>query len=74
MEINAHPNRLDLDSTLIIEGKKIGVKFSLGTDSHDTETMGFMHYGVTFARKGWLTRGDILNCMDYNKLLEWLHR
>lgn len=61
IEINADPHRLDLPDMLVSEGKKYGVKFSLGTDSHSLEGLSNMPYGVFVARRGWLTASDIIN-------------
>jgi len=72
LEINSYPNRLDLPDILVFEAKKYGLKFALGTDSHDKEGMNLMRYGVTVARRGWLEASDILNTLGYNELLKWL--
>ncbi len=61
IEINADPHRLDLPDTLVREGKKHGVKFSLGTDSHFDGGLQNMPYGVFVARRGWLSADDIIN-------------
>jgi len=72
IEINAYPLRLDLPDDLIIEARKKGCKFTLGTDAHDISGMDLMTYGVSLARRGWLTRHDILNALEYNELYQWL--
>lgn len=61
IEINAEPSRLDLPDFLVREAKAYGVKFSLGTDSHNAESMNNMKYGVFVARRGWTTKHDIIN-------------
>ncbi|MBP9687849.1 hypothetical protein KBD68_04295, partial [Candidatus Woesebacteria bacterium] len=61
IEINADPHRLDLPDMLVREGKKHGVKFSLGTDAHHSSGLANMPYGVFVARRGWLTASDIIN-------------
>jgi len=43
----------------------------INTDSHATDQMDLMQYGVTVARRGWATKRDILNTMAYNELKEW---
>jgi DNA polymerase (family 10) len=68
MEINANPHRLDLDWRLCKIGKDLGVKFVIGTDAHDLDSLRFSVYGVWMAQKGWLEKGDILNCLDYHEL------
>lgn len=71
VEINCYPNRLDLPDTLVRMAGKMGLKFSLGTDSHDKASLTNMRYGVSVARRGWLEPKDILNCQEYDKLLSW---
>ncbi len=72
LEINSYPDRLDLPDSLVYDAHKIGVKFSIDTDAHATEHMSLMQYGVSVARRGWLTKDDIVNSMHYNKFIEWL--
>lgn len=74
VEINCYPNRLDLPDTLVRMAGKMGLKFSLGTDSHDKDSLINMRYGVSVARRGWLTRGDVLNCQSCDKLLSWFRK
>ena len=61
LEINAFPDRLDLNDyyTKLAKGQK--VKFTVGTDAHSLNHMDFMRYGVATARRGWLEKKDILN-------------
>ncbi len=73
LEINADPSRLDLPDTLVHEGVKLGVKFTLGTDSHHGDGMNNMTFGVSVARRGWATPDDIINTRtlsEFEKLLE----
>lgn len=72
LEINCHPLRLDLPDILVREAVKRGVKMTLGSDAHSKEAMETMRYGVSVARRGWCKRSDILNSLDYNKIVKWL--
>lgn len=72
MEINSYPDRLDLPDTLVYDAVRMGVKFSIDTDAHAAEHMLLMPYGVSVARRGWGTKRDIVNCLDYNKFKAWL--
>ncbi len=74
LEINSYPNRLDLPDILVHEAVKRGIKLSLGTDSHDKNSLVNMRYGVSVARRGWAQKQDIINCWDYETLLKWLHK
>lgn len=73
IEINAWPTRLDLEDNLVFEARQLGVKFVISTDSHATEHMHNMSYGVSVARRGWCTKGNILNTLPYEKFNDWLN-
>jgi DNA polymerase (family 10) len=64
MEINASPERLDLDGALIRTAKAKGAKFTVSTDAHHPKQLANMRYGVVTARRGWLGPDDILNTLD----------
>ena len=64
MEINASPERLDLHATLVRRAKSLGVKFVISTDAHHPKHLANMRYGVTMARRGWLTKDDVMNTRD----------
>lgn len=74
LEINAFPNRLDLNDVHIREAIANKVKFTIGTDAHSTAHLSNMIYGVAQARRGWAEKKDILNCLDSKKVLSILHR
>jgi DNA polymerase (family 10) len=61
IEINAHPYRLDLDWRHVRTAKEMGVQFVINPDAHHTSEIGYYRYGVGVARKGWLTKADVLN-------------
>jgi DNA polymerase (family 10) len=61
LEINAHPQRLDLAEDLVYEARKMGIKFIINTDAHSLSDLENMHYGVDVAKRGWCTKDDILN-------------
>lgn len=63
MELNAYPDRLDLCDVHLRMAKKHGVKIVVNTDSHHTSHMEKIRYGVTQARRAWLTREDVLNTL-----------
>ncbi|MBX7259002.1 MAG: DNA polymerase/3'-5' exonuclease PolX, partial [Candidatus Hydrogenedentes bacterium] len=71
LEINANPNRLDVDWRHIRRGRDRGVMFSIGPDAHGVDGIDDVDYGVGIARKGWLGPEHVLNCMDSDALLAW---
>ena len=72
LEINASPQRLDLDSLDAREAKDKGVLISLGTDAHGLQHLDFMKYGVGIARRGWLEKDDVINTLSYDELIDFL--
>jgi DNA polymerase (family 10) len=60
-EINASPERLDLDAPLIRQAKALGAKFVVSTDSHHPKHLANMRFGVSMARRGWLEAADVVN-------------
>ena len=65
LEINAHPNRMDLADTLVRQALEYGVKFIINTDSHDIAQMDNMRFGVAVARRGWAKKEDIANTLPW---------
>ncbi|HVH68641.1 MAG TPA: DNA polymerase/3'-5' exonuclease PolX [Gemmatimonadales bacterium] len=61
LELNGHPERMDLPDTLAAAAKQQGVRFVLSTDSHQPGNLPFMKYAVALARRAGLEAGDILN-------------
>src|SRR3989442_645739 len=72
MECNSYPDRLDLKDVYLRMCKDRGVKVVISTDSHNTANLGFIRYGVTMARRGWLEKADVLNTVPFEKFLEKL--
>jgi DNA polymerase (family 10) len=73
LELNANPNRLDLASEYLRKAQDAGVKIVINTDAHKVDTLEHMQIGVTAARKGWIQEASVLNALDLNDLLEFLH-
>jgi DNA polymerase (family 10) len=72
MEINAYPNRLDLNDVWSRAARDMGVRMSIDSDAHDPEHLKVMKYGVKVARRGWLEKKDILNTNRLQELLKVL--
>jgi DNA polymerase (family 10) len=67
MELNAYPDRLDLNDRHLRMAKERGVKIVINTDSHHTSHMEKIKYGVLQARRAWLTKDDVLNTLTTEK-------
>jgi DNA polymerase (family 10) len=72
LEINASPQRLDLDDVDSRSAVKAGCKLSINTDSHSTGMLGNMRYGVTQARRGWVEAESVINTWSLSNLRKWL--
>ena len=70
MELNSYPDRLDLSDVHLRLAKQHGVKIVINTDSHHTSHMEKLRYGVTQARRAWLTKDDVLNTRPAGKFAE----
>jgi DNA polymerase (family X) len=68
IEINAAPKRLDLDWRWWPLAKQKGVKCVINPDAHRVERLQDLWFGVGVARKGWLTKGDVVNCLPLSKI------
>src|SRR6266436_2685943 len=72
MECNSYPDRLDLKDLHLRMCKDRGVKVVISTDSHSTGNLAYVRYGVTTARRGWLTKADVLNTLSPEQFLQAL--
>jgi DNA polymerase (family 10) len=72
LEINSHPDRLDIDDNIARKARKYGVKVAINSDAHHKKDLGLMSYGVTTARRGWLGAKDVLNTMSGDELIKRL--
>ena len=68
LEINAQPDRLDLNDILAKKAIEMGVKLSIGTDAHNKETLRYIELGVAVARRAWAEKKDIVNTYSIDKL------
>ena len=72
LEVNAYPERLDLNDGNLRMAKKYGVQFMINTDTHITSHFDFMTYGVSMARRGWVEKKDVLNALPLDELMRRL--
>lgn len=74
LEINADPNRLDLNDDYARMARDMGLKLVISTDSHKTSALGNMRYGIFQARRGWLSAEDVLNTRTWVELKKLLKK
>jgi DNA polymerase (family 10) len=72
LELNAHPDRLDLKDIHCRAAKEAGVKISIDTDAHADLQLAAMRYGVLTAKRGWLEPADVINCWSLTELKKFL--
>jgi DNA polymerase (family 10) len=74
IEINAHPNRLDLPDIYVRRAVELGVKLAINSDAHDPQGFDLLFFGVAAARRGWATPSDVINTWALDDLLAWADR
>lgn len=74
LEINSHPERLDLDETHVREGLRLGVKFAINSDAHAPVQLGYLTYGLWVARRAGLSCVDVVNCWPLEQLRAFLRK
>jgi len=74
VEINASPSRLDLNDLHARRAKELGIQIAINTDAHTVGQLDYMRFGVSVARRGWLTPADILNTRPEKQLVTWLEK
>ncbi len=72
VELNAHPDRLDLSDIHAFRARELGVPVVIDTDAHSPDGLRFMRYGLDQARRGWLEKKDVLNTKTLTRLRKWL--
>jgi DNA polymerase (family 10) len=72
IELNANPWRLDMDWRWWKLATEKGVKCAINPDAHATAHLDFLWFGVKLARKGWLTREDVINTLDLSEMETFL--
>jgi DNA polymerase (family 10) len=74
MEVNAHPDRLDLADIHCKLAKDMGVKLVISTDAHSVNDYDLIRFGVWQARRGWLEKEDVLNTRNVDELKKLIKR
>lgn len=74
LEVNAEPDRLDLNDLHAHAAKLAGVKLAVSTDAHSIDAFQYMRFGIDQARRAWLTANDVLNTRPLDELRKLLKR
>ena len=74
LELNGHPDRLDLDDVHCQMAKEMGLKIAISTDAHSLDDLALMRFGIGQARRGWLEPADVINTRSLAELRKLLKR
>ena len=72
LEINSHPDRLDLSDEHVLWARRHGVRFAVDTDAHAVPHLEHRRFGVGVAQRGWLTKADVINAWPLARLRKFL--
>jgi DNA polymerase (family 10) len=74
IEINAQPDRLDLDWKYVKRAKELGIPLVINPDAHSTDDLALYVWGVDVARRGWLTKDDVFNTRGVDEVMKELKK
>lgn len=74
LELNAQPDRLDLDDRACRRAKEAGVLIAISSDAHSIRELDYVAWGIDQARRGWIEPKDVLNTRELPELLRLLGR
>jgi DNA polymerase (family 10) len=72
MEVNGTPARLDLKAEHVRQAVQRGVKLVVSADAHRTEGLHHLAFAVATARRGWASKGDVLNTLPADRFISTL--
>lgn len=72
LEINANPNRLDLNDIYARRAAEMGIPIAINTDAHHPDEFNLIQFGIATARRAWMQKEQVINCWSDTKLLKWL--
>jgi len=74
MEINSYPERMDLRDSHVRAAVKAGLKLVISTDAHNADQLHFIKLGIGTARRGWVTKNDVINTRSLKEMIRCLKR
>jgi DNA polymerase (family 10) len=74
LEVNAHPDRLDLLDTFCQMAKQEGASMVIDSDAHSAFEFDNLRFGIGQARRGWVEKADVINTRSLKQLRTWLQR
>jgi histidinol phosphatase-like PHP family hydrolase len=71
IEIDAYPDRQDIDLELLRLAREIGTRISIGSDAHATDQLAALDFGIAAARLAGIAPDRIVNCLSADELIAW---
>ena len=72
LELNSYVDRLDLSVPYLREALRAGVDLTIDTDAHDENALGMMRFGISQARRAWIGKSNVVNCLPWNEFEKYL--
>ena len=72
LELNSYVDRLDLSVPYLREAVRAGVRLTIDTDAHDESTLGMMRFGISQARRAWIGKANVINCLPWDEFEKYL--
>ena len=72
LELNAYVDRLDLSVPFVREAVGAGVRITIDTDAHDERALSYMKYGISQARRAWVEKKSVINCLSLAEFEKYL--
>jgi DNA polymerase (family X) len=72
LELNSYVDRLDLSVPYVREAINAGVRITIDTDAHDETALGYAKFGVSQARRAWVEKGSVINCLPWEEFEKYL--
>jgi DNA polymerase (family X) len=74
LELNAYVDRLDLAVPYVREAIGAGVRITTDTDAHDERALSYMKYGVSQARRAWVEKESVINCLPWSDFEKYVKK
>ncbi len=72
LELNSYVDRLDLSVPYLREALRAGVSLTIDTDAHDESALGMMRFGISQARRAWIGKQNVVNCLPWDEFEKYL--
>ena len=72
LELNSYVDRLDLAVPYVREAMNASVRITIDTDAHDETALSLMKFGISQARRAWVEKEGIINCLPLAEFEEYL--